>query len=374
MCSVTAASEAAPNESSIVVIEQKNADGVFEIKRYLPVSPAAPVSVVFDAGESTAWAFIDQNENFIADPDERQSPAVEVDSAKLSQQCSLHLTIPANQNFPKRQANLTTIPATLPLARKNLGTVADLNEARFAKEWGKVGLWNPVKFLSEVGGGLFLLRPYEPGQVPVIFVHGLFGAPVEFKKLAAEFDSPQYAPMVFYYPSGLPLEFLADFLERSIAELSLRSGFTRYAVVAHSMGGIVSKRALLLARERKEPAQPYVFVSLSTPWGGHSSAELGVEHSPVVAPCWRDMVPQSEILTKVQLPLDCPHWLLFSFRGKPSITGEQNDTSVSIRSELEPHLQESAEVIRGFDETHTGILESDAAIALVKEAIKAPMK
>jgi len=36
-----------------------------------------------------------------------------------------------------------------------------------------------------------------------------------------------------------------------------------------------------------------LFLTLSTPWGGHQAAQIGVEHAPAVIPSWIDMIPNS---------------------------------------------------------------------------------
>jgi pimeloyl-ACP methyl ester carboxylesterase len=95
--------------------------------------------------------------------------------------------------------------------------------------------------------------PYEPGKIPVIFVHGLFSSPRAWVQTINELrDSPaiasRYQFWVFLYPTGLPIPASALRLRGSLAwaREALDPGHTdkaldRMVLVGHSMGGILSK-------------------------------------------------------------------------------------------------------------------------------------
>lgn len=53
-----------------------------------------------------------------------------------------------------------------------LGEAVSLEDLRFNKENGKLGLWSPVQFIEEHGAGIYFLQLYEPSKPPVLMVHG----------------------------------------------------------------------------------------------------------------------------------------------------------------------------------------------------------
>ena len=61
----------------------------------------------------------------------------------------------------------------------------------------------------------------------------------------------------------------------------LRPQVGEIMVVAHSMGGLVSRGFLQRYRAGGKAAIP-LFVSIATPWDGHKAAELGVKTAPAV--------------------------------------------------------------------------------------------
>jgi hypothetical protein len=119
------------------------------------------------------------------------------------------------------------------------------------------------------------------------------------------------------------------------------------------------------------------FISISSPWNGHAAAAEGVEYSPVVAPSWEDMAPNSAFLSalpKTALPPECEHFLLFGYRGRAGLSGEANDGTVTVASELSMPIQREAKQVMGFDETHTSILRSAEVTAklnaILAEAVR----
>src|SRR5690348_7561975 len=101
---------------------------------------------------------------------------------------------------------------------------------------------------------------------------------------------------------------------------------------------------------------------------------MGVKRSPVVLPCWYDLVPQSPFLTSLfstRLPTSFHHHLLFSFEGGGS-DDEHTDGAVSIRSQLTPEAQGAAVKVRGFPLDHDGILVGDAVVSEIRRSLDEP--
>jgi pimeloyl-ACP methyl ester carboxylesterase len=250
------------------------------------------------------------------------------------------------------------------------GTVTTLADLRFSADNVKAGMWAPYDFLLNAGPGVYFLEPYDPARIPVLFVHGINGSPLNFTHLIEHLDRTRFQPWVYYYPSGVRLGNVADHLAQTMLGIDVRYRVPQLVVVAHSMGGLVSRGFLL--RRSDDGTKIPLFITLSTPWGGHDAARMGVEYAPTVVRSWYDMAPGSDYLHSLfysapdarrTLPAAMQHHLLFSFR--KSGVGVSGDGVVSVASQLRSEAQDDAADVRGFDATHTGILEDPAAVALV---------
>ena len=239
-----------------------------------------------------------------------------------------------------------------------VGERAALGDARFSADNAEDGLWRPFDFVVNGHAGIYFLEPYDPAKVPVLFVHGINGTPASFDHLIERLDRRHFQPWVYYYPSGAHLPVIADHLDQTVAKLQLRHRVTNLAVIAHSMGGLVARGFIERHAQRGGAGRIAPLITLSTPWGGHRAAELGVRTAPAVVRVWEDMAPGSEYLRSLftqPLPRDTPHYLLFTF----------NDQNVTMASQLAMPAQASAERVYGFDETHTGVLRNAEVSALV---------
>ena len=149
----------------------------------------------------------------------------------------------------------------------------------------------------------------------MLFVHGINGTPQNFKTLIERLDRQRFQPWVYYYPSGAALPQVADHLTQTMRKLQVQYGFTSFVVVAHSMGGLVSRGFLQRYREGGGGAAVPLFVSISTPWDGHKGAEWGAKAPIGSARVFIDMAPGSEYLKSLYgRDPGVPHHLLFSYR------------------------------------------------------------
>ena len=263
-----------------------------------------------------------------------------------------------------------------------VGEVAALSDARFAESVAEDGLWRPFDFLFKGRPGIYFLEPYDARRTPVLFVHGINGTPANFRTLIERLDRQRFQPWVYYYPSGAALATVADHLAQTMHKLQLQLGFERFAVVAHSMGGLVARGFLLRYQESSGRAACPVFVTISTPWGGHKAAELGVKTAPVVVRVWVDMAPGSEYQRALfhagpatrdaprRLPAGTQHHLLFTFKQGSATLGEANDGVVTVSSQLRPEAQRDATKLHGINETHMGVLQSGEVSALLNELLR----
>lgn len=241
-----------------------------------------------------------------------------------------------------------------------LGDLITLDDPRFSEENGKLGLWQPVEFLFKVGGGYFFLQPFDEKKIPVLFVHGAGGEPGYFRDLITQLDQTRFQPWLLYYPSGLGLDATARGAARWMSVLATHYHFKRLVIVAHSMGGVVARATINDMVANGDGGMVELFVSMSTPWNGHSGAAFGAD-APVVMPMWTDMAPGSPFLQRLfatPLPSGCPFHLMFSYHGRSLREGRANDGVVELSSELAPAAQQAAARVYGFDEDHMSILAS----------------
>lgn len=89
--------------------------------------------------------------------------------------------------------------------------------------------------------GLLLPRYYDPSRRLVVLVHGLDCDRNNWNDMAALLAREGYQIAFFNYPSDQPIADSADLLARCMASLRRKHPSSRVDVVAHSMGGLVSR-------------------------------------------------------------------------------------------------------------------------------------
>lgn len=342
-------------------------------------------------GNYALAAFEDRSRDLVYQPGEPVLNVTDdhrVECAAGAKISGLALQIPADGGHPfERDADVTKLQArhtddqlTVSLAAVTaVGTVTSLADPRFSAENVKAGMWTPYDFLIDAGPGVYFLQDYDATKTPVLFVHGIDGSPDNFRYLIEHMDGQRFQPWVYYYPSGARLGHVADHLAQTVQQIEVRYRVSHLIVVAHSMGGLVSRGFLLRYRQNGGSAQVPIFITLSTPWGGHNAAEMGVELAPTVVRSWYDMAPGSDYLTSLfygsaslrqRLPAATPHHLLFSFKKSGASFGESGDEVVTVASQLRREAQQEVRGIYGFDDTHTGILEDPAVSELVNRLLE----
>ncbi|MBM3117120.1 alpha/beta fold hydrolase [Jeongeupia naejangsanensis] len=265
------------------------------------------------------------------------------------------------------------IPAGVRKLQAFAGRIASLDDARFGRTFGAKGLWAPLDFASEMGIGVYFLAPYRSDRIPVLFVHGIGGYPQQWSRMIASLDGNRFQPWVFQYPSGMRLRQSGDALADLLQNLQKQYGFSRMMIVAHSVGGLVSRQAILRMSKADQNQPVTLFVTLSTPWGGDALAQLGVSRSPVTIPSWQDVAADSEFLRNLldqRLPSSLTHQLFFGYRGSNLLVQGNSDGTIALSSQLAMPAQQEAARVQGFDETHDSILTSKVVIEAVDAALE----
>ena len=101
--------------------------------------------------------------------------------------------------------------------------------------------------------GLFLMRPYQPGRIPVVLVHGTASSPARWAELFNELEGDphireHFQIWFFVYDSGNPILYSAGRLRAALTtavnELDPDGkdpALRRMVVIGHSQGGLLAK-------------------------------------------------------------------------------------------------------------------------------------
>ena len=122
---------------------------------------------------------------------------------------------------------------------------------------------SPLPILQEIGlldpqwleklAGLYMIHPYIPGRIPVIFIHGLRSSPAAWLKVMNEIRGDpdlrdRYQVWLFMYPTGTPFPYSAAKLRASLDELRgvvdpdhADRALDRTVLIGHSMGGLITR-------------------------------------------------------------------------------------------------------------------------------------
>ncbi len=120
-------------------------------------------------------------------------------------------------------------------------------------EWetlGWKGLLRPEELADR--SGLMLVRPYEPGKIPVVMIHGLGSNPLAWVPMINELlgDSritSRFQFFVYMYPTGAPIPIAAAELRETLYRAAQTfnpvgsdPAFDQMVLMGHSMGGLLA--------------------------------------------------------------------------------------------------------------------------------------
>lgn len=101
--------------------------------------------------------------------------------------------------------------------------------------------------------GIFLMEPYRPGRIPVIFVHGTASSPARWAEMFNELSNDpvlwkNYQFWLFTYNTGNPIVYsagiLAEGLRKTADEMDPEGkdpALRKMVVIGHSQGGLLTK-------------------------------------------------------------------------------------------------------------------------------------
>ncbi|QEH33727.1 hypothetical protein OJF2_22330 [Aquisphaera giovannonii] len=170
-----------------------------------------------------------------------RDPANEGDGPR---RCSLALIDPVVQRTVASGSSTIAIEADLTTPLAYMWSRTDLERYRWA------GLMRPEANLGRAN--LLMIRPYEPGKIPVVMVHGLISSPLAWIPMLDELlrdpvIQSKYQFILYMYPTGVPLPIAASSLRDALgqAKETFSPGdsdpaFDRMVLLGHSMGGLLS--------------------------------------------------------------------------------------------------------------------------------------
>ena len=120
---------------------------------------------------------------------------------------------------PTRRTTIRMDGKTFPLAADFTAPLAYYPDPRLL---GFEAMMRPAGYIKQAG--IYLLEPYDPDRIPVLFVHGLISAPqMWFPTINAVESDPvlrgKFQYWVFGYPSGDPIAYSALQLRQSLDQL-----------------------------------------------------------------------------------------------------------------------------------------------------------
>jgi len=366
------------NDSPVILVLFKDRDGSHIISARVFESPGNFSFTTVDQSQYV-FAFQDKNRDSIFQETElygwfnNANPITPVNHASLNVSIEL---LPYSDNLIPAPPAFSYLMAEDFLGTTNievaLGDIIQFDSPMFSSKQAEKGLWQPLSFIKDGTTGIHFQTPYDENKIPVLFVHGINGSPTNFKFLSDNLNRDKYQFWFFNYPSGLRLNMLGSGLKTFLTTLRHQYGFEEMHLVAHSMGGLVSRSYLNQCKVNQSCKYVKSFITISTPWSGHLSAHTGVKYAPEVVPVWRDMSPESKFLEKLflsPLPNEVPHHLLFSYKGNGGIDKENNDGGVTLSSQLRMEAQQQSLETIGFNESHMSILSSTEVLEYLSKTL-----
>lgn len=306
--------------------------------------------------------FEDKNKDLTLQPDEAFS-VIKLSDYQDKDQIKVTLSV-NEKEVPDAFVNrsLTSL-LNIEIDLVEIGTVVSLTDPPFAKENAELGMWQPLTFMLNNNTGLYFLSEYDPNKIPILFVHGINSTAADFAPLIEKIDHSKYQIWVFNYPTGLSLSLVSKGLSNLLYTVTSDYNVEQMHIVAHSMGGLVVENYIRQCSVGHLCKSVNSIATISTPFGGVSSAKQGVEYSPVVMPAWVDLNPEGQFIQTLFNDIDSkpkpPHFLLFSYNSGQLFTTDNNDGVIDLSSQLSRPAQLDAEQIRGYNENHLSILDND---------------
>jgi pimeloyl-ACP methyl ester carboxylesterase len=179
-----------------------------------------------------------------------RDPGEDVNAAR---RCTLELVDPVKHRAVGQPLNLIALETDLTTPLAYMWSQTDLERYRW------IGLRHPGEALERAN--LLMIRPYEPGKIPVVMVHGLISSPLAWIPMLDELlrdatIQERYQFFLYMYPTGVPLPIAAASLRDALGQARTLfnpdgrdPAFDRMVLLGHSMGGLLSHCMMLHSGE-----------------------------------------------------------------------------------------------------------------------------
>ena len=180
-----------------------------------------------------------------------RDPGESVDEVR---KCTLELIDPVRRRSVGQAPNVIALETDLTTPLAYMWSRTDLDRFRWT------GLLRPEQGLQRAN--LLMLRPYEPGKIPVVMVHGLISTPLAWIPMLNELlrdptIQEKYQFFLYMYPTGVPMPIAAASLRDALSQAKLMfnpdgrdPAFDRTVLLGHSMGGLLSHFMVVSSGDR----------------------------------------------------------------------------------------------------------------------------
>ena len=112
-------------------------------------------------------------------------------------------------------------------------------------------------FEQDRKSGIFLAQPYQPGKIPVVFIHGTASSPARWAEMlnglrADPFIRKRFQLWAFIYSTGNPIAYSASLLRDSIKRVvrvldpnGKDPALSQMVLIGHSQGGLLAKMMVI---------------------------------------------------------------------------------------------------------------------------------
>lgn len=180
------------------------------------------------------------------------------------------------------------------------------------------------------------------GARVALLVHGINPVHEDLDALAADLQARGMTVLRFVYDDSDRLDLSAERLARGIEDLARKRGLSRLDIVAHSMGGLVARRALTQGHGLEPLGLEIKFLSVASPFGGFGSANWSRLDMGLGRKVFRDLGTRSSFIREPgELIRGVAHTKVETDEHNHTHRG-QDDDSVPLKSQAQAKVDAAA--------------------------------